>query len=281
MTRKNLKYFFIAGGLVIALLISCIITLPDGKLHVYFLDVGQGDAALIRTPLNKFILVDGGPDDSVLRGLGDIMPFYTRTIDLIILTHPHPDHINGLIEVLKRYKVDKVFMTGINYHYAGYDEFLDLLAKNSIPVTLADGHDFDFGGTKIDVIFPIHSLQGREFENINNSSIVFRLIYGKSIFYFSGDAEKPEEEDILAAHADVNAEVLKVGHHGSRTASSEAMIGLIHPFYAVISCGKDNSFKHPHAETIDTLTKHDAKILRTDLMGTIGFESDGNVIRRD
>jgi competence protein ComEC len=278
----NRKYLFIAAGIIAALAINIVSTLPDGKLHVYFLDVGQGDSALVRTPSNRFILIDGGPDDSVLRGVGAVMPFYERRIDLVILTHPHPDHINGLVEVLKRYTVDTVLMTGINYDYAGYDEFLDLLARDNTKVFFADGHDYMFDTTMIDVIYPFDSLQGREFENINNSSIVFRLIYGESEFYFSGDAEIPVEEKITAKHPDIHADVLKVPHHGSRTASSKALVDMIHPVYAVISVGVDNQFKHPHKETIDTLTRENVKILRTDLIGAIEFESDGkNIIRKD
>lgn len=281
MKRKNLKYFLIAAGLIAFLGINFIFGLSDGKLHVYFLDVGQGDSALVRTPSNQFILIDGGPDDSVLRGLGRVMPFYERTIDLIILSHPHPDHVNGLVEVLKRYKVNEVLMNGINYNYAGYREFLDLLARNKVKTFLADGRDYKFGPIIFDVVYPFESLQGREFENANNSSIVFRLIYGRTIFYFSGDAEKQVEEKILATHTDIHADVLKVPHHGSKTASSDALIKMIKPAYAVISLGMNNSFKFPHKETIDTLTKYGVKILRTDLMGMIEFESDGKNLIRD
>jgi competence protein ComEC len=206
------------------------------------------------------------------------MPFYVRTLDLVVLTHPHPDHINGLIEALKRYEVMAVLITGINYKYAGYDEFLEILDEKDIKVFLADGRDFQLDGVMFDMIFPFGSIQGREFENINNSSIVFRLIYGESEFYFSGDAELPVEAQIVAKNIDVYADVLKVAHHGSRTASSDALVDLIHPAYAVISVGTDNSFKHPHKETIDVLTADNVKILRTDLTGTIEFVSDGKTL---
>ncbi len=280
--KKNcgyLKYYLIASGLIVILALNYIFTLSDGKLHVFFLDVGQGDATLIRSPDNSYILIDGGPDDSVLRGLGRVMPFYARTIDLVILTHPHPDHINGLIEVLKRYEVKSVLLTGINYDYAGYSEFINLLAQNGVKVIFATGRDFEFGGLDFDMIFPFDSIQGRRFENVNNSSIVFRMIDGECVFYFSGDAETLEEEAILAARGDIGANILKVGHHGSRTASGDTIVSLIHPDYAVISVGKDNKFNHPHAETIDTMQKHYVKILRTDILGAIEFESDGEKIR--
>lgn len=279
-SKKKFKYALIACGLIMALIANYILTLPDGKLHVYFLDVGQGDAALVRTPLNKYILIDGGPDDGVLRGMGGVLPFYVHDIELVILTHPHPDHVNGLVEVLKRYKIGTVLMTGISYDYAGYTAFLDILARNKISVIFANGSDFQFGGVTFDIIYPLSSLQGRSFENVNNSSIVFRLIYGESEFYFSGDAERPEESQILTTNVDVKADVLKVGHHGSRTASSPELVELIHPDYAVISLGADNSFKHPHSETIKTLSEDNIKILRTDFLGTIEFESDGENITR-
>jgi competence protein ComEC len=276
MKRKSLQYFSIAVALLLCLIVHYSLTLPDGRLHVYFLDVGQGDASLIRTPSNKFILVDGGPDDSILQRLGETMPFYARTFDLVILTHPHPDHVNGLVEVLKRYDVRRVLITGLSYDYSGYTEFLEMLRSKKIPVDFANSDsDYFFGEVTLDTIYPFESLQGQRMENANNSSIVFRLIYGESGFYFSGDAEVQEEEIIVGSKQEIESDVLKVGHHGSRTASSESIITLIRPQYAVISAGINNKFKHPHPETINILQKEKARILRTDLSGTVEFISDG------
>jgi len=286
-----LEYFFAAG-------------LSDGRLHVYALNIGQGDSLLIRTPSDRFILVDGGPDDSVLNQMADVMPFYRRDIALVILTHPHPDHVNGLVEVVRRYNVARVIMTGIDYHDAGYTAFMEAIAGRGVPVKFADGKDMvlgddngdgsdagagsgsgatnpDYGdrAVTLDFLYPLSSIQGRSFVNINNSSIVFRLIYGKTVILFEGDCEVECERKILESAAvtgaDLSADVLKVGHHGSRTSSSEAMLDAVNPTYAVISCGVDNSFKHPHPETISKLQARGVRIYRTDIDGRVEFVSDG------
>jgi competence protein ComEC len=256
--------------LLMGLLFFCFVSLPDGLLHVFILNVGQGDSILIRTPQNDLILVDGGPNDQVLQELSSVLPFYERTIDLMILTHPHPDHVNGLIEVLRRYDVKQVMMTGIDYSYAGYDTFLNLLKEKGIEVILINGkNDYRTGNVIIDVLYPLKSVQGQEFLNVNNSSIVFRLIYGKNRFYFAGDLEKEGEAKLVESGLDLRADALKVGHHGSRTSSSEALLDEIRPEMALISCGIDNKFKHPHPETISKFQQRRIKVSRTDLDGRI------------
>ena len=278
---KFIKYT--GGALVIcaALLYFCLGSLPDGRLHVYMLNIGQGDSLLIRTPAGGYVLVDGGPDDSVMRELSAVMPFYEHTIDTVILTHPHPDHVNGLVEVLKRYKVRQVIMTGINYSYPGYAAFLDELERGRVSVFLANGSDFRTGALVFDFLFPFETLQGRTFENVNNSSIVFRLLYGKNVIYFSGDCELECEGKLVESGLDLSADVLKVGHHGSRTSSSEALLDLVFGDgpgrigKALISCGVDNRFKHPHAETVAKLQARGVKIFRTDVDGRVEVESDG------
>lgn len=272
------------------LLGACLLSLPDGKLHVYVLDVGQGDAILIRAPTGEFILVDGGPDAAVVAQIDRVMPFYERQIDLMILSHPHADHVNGLVEVLKRYEVKQVMMTGVSYKFAGYSAFLEQISQQKIPVVYAGArNDYHLGNLFFDMIFPLQSLQGKTFENHNNGSIVFRLIYGQKVFYFSGDAELQEEEKILAAridggrqpnsynasYLDLRADFLKASHHGSKTSSSEALLDRMEPLYAAISDGLQNKFKHPHAETIEHLMARKIEILRTDLDGMIEAVSDG------
>lgn len=328
--KKYFKYGLWAILIAGALAYFYATTLSDGRLHVYALDVGQGDALLIRTPSDEFILVDGGPNDAVLNELADVMPFYRRDIALVILTHPHADHVDGLVEVVRRYEVERSLITGIDYSYPGYRAFLDAVAERGVTVDFADGEDMVFGGSggvsaaggagggvsdagddvvttggtvggaggvTLDFVYPLSSLQGRTFTNINNSSIVFRLIYGKTVFLFEGDCELECEEKMLAGasddggvalsadtgaggnggagHADLRADVLKVGHHGSRTASSEAFLDAVAPDYAMITCGEDNSFKHPHPETVEKLQERGVRIFRTDIDGRVEFVSDG------
>ena len=271
-------YKWLMGGIILAmtLLFICIYSLPDGNLHVFVLDIGQGDSVLVTTAANEHILVDGGPDDEVIEQLSRVMPFYERTIDLVILTHPHADHVDGLAEVLKRYRVKQVMITGMSGYSPGYIAFLNEIVRQKIPILFAgSGKDYRFGNLILDVIYPFESLQGVHFENLNNGSIVFRLIYGERIFYFSGDAETEEEEKILVTGLDLRADFYKVGHHGSRTSSGVHLLERIQPLYAVISCGVDNKFKHPHGITLQHLHERNIKIYRTDLDGTIEAVSDG------
>jgi competence protein ComEC len=287
--NKHLKYGLWAILIMASLIYYYATGLSDGRLHFYALDVGQGDALLIRTPDDEFVLVDGGPDDSVLNELAEVMPFYRRDLALVFLTHPHPDHVNGLVEVVRRYDVERVLMTGIDYDYAGYRAFLEAVAERGVGVDFADGEDFkmggsDSGGVTLDMVFPATSIQGRSFTNVNNSSIVFRLIYGETVFFFEGDCELECEEKIVAeaemGGATLSADVLKVGHHGSRTSSGEALLdavfaGATSPQYAVIQVGTDNRFKHPHPETVIKLQERGVRILRTDIDGRVEFMSDG------
>lgn len=277
--NKILKTLFLIITFGIGLLILCIFSLGDDLLHVYYLDVGQGDGILIRTPANEYIVIDGGPNDAILTEISRIMPFYERTIDVMILTHPHADHIDGLIEILERYKVNSVVITGVLYDYAGYERFYELLINRSVPVYYVNGEvDFKLGNIIFDMLYPLESLQGTRLENVNNSSITFRLIYGDSAFYFSGDLEVEGEEKLVERNLDLSANVFKSGHHGSRTSNSTGILHKIDAEIAVISCGVDNPFKHPHAETIAKFNDSNMGVLRTDLDGTIEIVSDGDEI---
>lgn len=269
-------------GLLMALLVAAgvfIVKLPDGKLHFWALDVGQGDAILLVLPDGNKVLVDGGADDKVVQRLAEVLPFYDRTIELVILTHPHPDHMIGLIEVIKRYDVGRLVMTGIKYDYPGYDAFLETVAKKQVPVLFADGKkDLKFGEVILDFLFPLAPIQGQYFGNVNNSSIVFRVLYGNNAFILQGDLEKEGEAQLAASGLDLRASVIKVGHHGSRTASSDDYLAKVLADFAVISCGAGNRYNHPHIETMRALKKYRVKVWRTDLDGTVEFASDGNVI---
>lgn len=285
----------------------CLASLPDGKLHVFVLDVGQGDSILIQTPTNERILVDGGPDDAVVQELGKVMPFYEKNIDAVILSHPHLDHVNGLVEVLKRYHVGAVMMTGVKYNFSGYFAFLDQIAAQKIPVVYAGAKvrgslgggshgrtgglanstavgasdvsaDYQLGSVTLDMLFPFESEQGRSFENQNNGSIVFRLLYGKRSFYFPGDLEKESEEKLAASGLDLRADFLKAPHHGSKTSSTPALLDRIRPLFAAISCGVDNKFKHPFPGTLAHYQERKISTFRTDLDGIIEAVSDGDFL---
>lgn len=285
---KRLSFYVAAGlGMLGVLLWLCLRSLPDGRLHVFVLDIGQGDAILVQTPTGERMLIDGGPNDSIMKELGKVMPFYERTIDVVVLSHPHADHVDGLVEVLKRYRVGAVVMSGVKYNYTGYTAFVEEVAARHIPLVYAGAKfpaagggtaDYRLGSVTLDMLFPFESEQGRSFENQNNGSVVFRLLYGDRSFYFSGDLEVEGEEKLVASGLDLRADFYKAGHHGSRTAGSVPLLDRVRPEYAAISCGVDNKFKHPHPITLEHFQERGMKIFRTDLEGMIEVVSDGKML---
>lgn len=229
--------------------------LPDGTLRVTFLDVGQGDASFITTPSGRQILIDGGPDESALRGIARHMPFLDRRIDLLILSHPQLDHMAAFPEILRRYRVDRVLMTGVQYDLPQYRETLSLIHSQRIPIWLADPRkDIDLGdGVILDIVWPSPSLFGQSMKQVNNSSIILRVIHGSGSVLFTGDAEEVEERAALASGADVHADVLKAGHHGSKTSSGTGFLLVVDPNVAVVSASKINRYGHPHAIILERL----------------------------
>lgn len=253
---------------------SAVYYLNNSKLEVIFFDVGQGDSIFIEIPSGYQILIDGGPTSVVLEKLGERMPFWDKTIDLIILTHPDHDHISGLLEVLERYKVDNILWTGILSEGGEYEQWLDLISKEGAEIIIAKaGQRITAGDARIDVLFPFENLEGDKVSDANNTSIVSKLIFGKTSFLFMGDAYKSTERLLN----NIDSDVLKVSHHGSKTSSDKNFISLVSPNIAVISCGQDNSYGHPHQETLDSLLG--IEVLRTDLIGDIKIISDGEKIK--
>lgn len=258
----------IAGYAALAVLIW---QLPDDEFHVYFLNIGQGDSILIKTPENHQILVDGGPKNYVLQQLDEVMPFFDKSIDLVVITHPHADHVDGLVEVLKRYQVNAILMTGVDYPSPDYDEFLKVAAEKNIKVFIAKNDlDFKFGSVIFDVLYPNKPMLEEKLKNLNNSSIVAKVLYGGKSLLLVGDMELEEESLLIKTGLNLKADVLKVGHHGSRTSSSKKFLDLVKPEIAVIQSGKGNPFGHPHKETLDKLKAAGIKqIYRNDLDGRV------------
>ncbi len=234
------------------------------------LDVGQGDALFIESPTGTQILVDGGPPKKVLNQLSRVMSPFDRTIDAFIITNPDQDHIAGFLDVLKLYKVDKVFESGTLTDSKVYQNLKDELKKNNIPSILAKtGMKLNLGaGVIIDILFPDRNVSAW---TTNDGSIVAKLSYGDTSIMLTGDATIKTEKIILEENSEIqlNSDILKTGHHGSRTSSSPEFVKAISPTYALISDGKNNKYGHPHQETLDTLAQFRAKIFRTDLLGAI------------
>ncbi len=239
--------------------------IPDDSFHIYFLDVGQGDAIFIKTPENHQILIDGGPQNSVIEELTDILPFFDKSIDLVVLTHPHNDHISGLIHVLKRYDVDNVLITGVDHDSFYYQEFLHEISRSEIVLAQND-YALMLGNVLLDIVYPMQQLTGESFSNLNNSSIVLSVKYGDKTILLTGDLE---EEFQLSGN--LEADILKVGHHGSKGSSSMDFLEKVMPEVAVIQVGDGNQFGHPHEETLKSLEKIGAKVYRNDLSGRIEF----------
>ena len=270
--KISFKYI---AGLVVFLIIGVflIFQLPYQKILVSFLNVGQGDSIFIRTPDDYTVLIDGGPSANVLDELGEVVPIYNRTIDLIILSHPHADHVNGLVEVAKRFKVEKVLIVGTPYHNAFYKEFLRVINQNEIPLKIAQSnHDIKLGNyVFIDVVWPINSMVGKHFENVNNASLSVRILFEDYSVLLTGDAEIEQEKEIADSGFDIKADILKAGHHGSRTASSEEFLDEVNPEIAVIQTEKENDFSHPHKEILQKFFEREIEVRRNDVEGRIDF----------
>lgn len=245
--------------------------IPDGNFHAYFLNIGQGDSILIKTPENHKILIDGGPKNYVFQELDKVMPFFDKTIDLVVLTHPHADHIDGLVEVLKRYRVNAIMMTGVDYKSPNYSEFLKVATEKNIPTYIAKNKlDFKFGDVLLDVLYPEKELLGTDFKNLNNSSIIIKISYRNRQIMLSGDMEFEEENSLMKMGLNLGADILKVGHHGSKTSSSKKFLDLVKPEIAIIQSGRGNPFGHPSKEALERLKAAGVgQIYRNDLNGRV------------
>jgi len=241
-----------------------------GNLKVVFFDVGQGDSIFIETSAGHQILIDGGSSNKILSKLAGEIPFWDRTLDLVILTHPEKDHLGGLLWVLDRYEVANVLWTGILRDTNAFKRWQEKLKEEKANKVIAKaGQEIKAGRARIFILYPFESLAGRKYKDSNDTSIVARLIFGKNSFLFTGDATKKTEEKLLAEKVNIDSDVLKVGHHGSKTSTGEEFLEEVSPEIAVISCGRNNSYGHPHEIVLQRLKNFGINILRTDLEGDI------------
>ncbi len=278
--KNNLKYLLIIVLFGVATLIwYAVFAESRSGLMVAFLDVGQGDAIFIQAENGNQVLLDGGPNKAVLRQLSKVMPFYDRSIDMIINSHPHADHIAGLDEVLKRYDIGSAIESGNVVNTPVYQEWEKLISDRKIP------HFYGKRGMKInldknlylEILLPVINAQNLD---PHAGMLVAKLVYGNTSYLLMGDAEKPIENYLISLEGNppaggLETNVLKIGHHGSNKSTSESLLGFSAPQYAVISVGKDNSYGHPHKETLDILNRFSISIFRTDELGMIKTKSDG------
>lgn len=241
------------------------------QARLSILDVGQGDAILLTTAQNKHILIDGGPGQNILSPLSGHLPPFDRTIDLIIITHPHADHLDGLLAVLRQYTVRGVLFTNVTYTSTNYTRFLVEARKAGVLLFTARA-DEDWlleNNLLLDILFPFDDLGKSLFRNINNSSLVFKLIASQDICLFTGDMEKELERILWIYYQNsLQANCLKVAHHGSKTSSSSPFLQFVKPQEMWISVGANNNYKHPDQGTFSRLSAL-GSVFRTDKVGTI------------
>lgn len=281
LARRLLRPRLLGAMLVLILVVVSLASLPDGRLHLTALDIGQGDAILIETASGATMLIDGGPDpDLTLRRLGEALPFHRRTIDVVLLTHPHEDHIAGLVEVLARYRVGLLLHAGIAFENSAYDRLLADAAALDIPVRLARaGQQVHLDAvTEVEVLYPTNADAGLPLPegDINNGSVVALLRQGGFSTLLTGDAEAPIESLLEARGLLEPVDVLKTGHHGSDSSTTEALLAVTRPSVALISDGVDNEYGHPSSPTLRRLADVPGlTVLRTDLHGNLEVISDG------
>lgn len=281
--QKYYPIFFIVVLVAVNIFIWSVV-LRDEKtkeLTVAFLDVGAGDSIYIEAPNGNKMLIDGGPDRSVVRELSEIIPFYERTIDVVLATHPDKDHIGGLIDVLKNYETKMILTTGATsttetdkaFGKAIFDEekmgAKNILVRRGSVVNLSE-----------DVLFTVlYPVAIHPKEPTNDTSIVGMLTYGNQSFLLTGDAPQKVERYLVSVDGKkLKAQVLKIGHHGSKTSSSEVFIGNVSPDYAIISTAKKNRYGHPNKEVINLLKKYNIPTLATYDSGKIIFKTDGEIL---
>jgi competence protein ComEC len=273
--RLPVKWVVPALGVIATLVWLAAATMPDDRLQVSFLNVGQGDAILIQKGTQQ-ILVDGGPSPQAIGlELGKKMPFWDRTIDLIVLTHPEADHLTGLVEVLKRYRVKQVLYPDLEYESELNNEWLSLIESKDIKCTLAQaGQHLDFSPeVTIEVLNP----QTPPLTEANDNSVVLCLTIGRVSFLLTADIMQAAEFELITRRANLSNTVLKVAHHGSDTSTSPEFLAVVNPRIAVISVGKDNAFGHPNQEVMGRLEQRlgQENVYRTDENGTIEFTTNG------
>lgn len=252
----------------------------EPRLTVSFLDVGQGDAILIEGPTGIEMLVDGGKDRSVLRQLPRVMGPLDRSIDIVVATHPDADHIGGLPGVLSRYVVTRFFEPGRVGDTSLY-ESLEVAVDRERGITdgiLRNGMRIHLGGgAYADILHPEDNVT--QLRETNDASIVMRVVYGETEFMLTGDASAWVEDRIVARYgSSIASDVLKAGHHGSKTSTGPAFLAMVDPGFVVVSAGKDNSYGHPHEEVVGRVRESGATLVSTSESGTITFVSDGKVV---
>lgn len=282
MTRRH-KLAAIAGFCLLAAAASFWMEVRlrrPGATELWFFDVGQGDAALIRSPDGRSMLIDGGLDDTVLEGLAAALPWWQKKIDVILVTHLDTDHFVGLFGVLKKYRIGEIWWTGVAPNTATARRFVAAVEDAGIRQRFVQrGERFDFGGQRtFEALFPAEDLRGRIVSKTttnakgggtNDYGVVGRFDCGAERALYAADVSSHVEDRLIADGTPLQAELLKVPHHGSRYSSSDAFLDAVAPREAVISVGAGNRYGHPTARVLAALLERGIRVRRTDREGTI------------
>ena len=275
----NQRFFTLICILLTAVLIFITQQQPDlspidGEIRVHFIDVGQGDSILVQSS-DHAVLIDAGPPAAGQNLVVYLEELGIRTLDYVVATHPHSDHIGGMSRVLDRFFVHELWMPDVSHNTATFEQFLDAIERNNLEITTVQAGDIlSAGPIRMTAVSPNRS----GYSNLNDYSIVLHMQYGRTSFLFTGDAEALSENEMIAAGWNLQANVLNVGHHGSRTSTTDSFLNAVYPQIAVISLAAGNQFNHPHPEVLERLAQRGIEVLRTDELGTIVMSTDGDYI---
>lgn len=244
-------------------------------LSVHFIDVGQGDCIFIKIGDNT-MLIDSGEKNNDEKIIKYLRNNGVDRVDYIIATHPHSDHIGAMETIIESFEIKNVIMPRLSEQNMpttkGYEKFLIAVKNSGANVIAATPfNEYEFGDANFAILSP-----SNQSKNLNNMSVVIKLSFGDTSFLFTGDAESQVEQELISSGYDIRSNVLKMGHHGSNTSNTERFLQAVNPSFSVISCGKDNSYGHPHEEVVELLNKYDINYKRTDKNGIIVVGSDGS-----
>lgn len=248
-----------------------------GILEVHYLDVAQGDSIYIKSG-DCDVLIDAGPKSEINHLLQQLAELNVKDLDIVIATHPHEDHIGGMVGIFDTYKVKKFYMPKVTNTTMVFENMINSIKNEELKIkTIKEGTKIKIDGGGVIKAF---SPGEEDYDNLNDYSPIMKLTFGETTFMFTGDAEQLAEEEVLSKYSeeDLKSDVIKIGHHGSTTSSSEDFIKAVLPKYGIISCGEDNPYGHPRKKTLKTLSKYNIEIYRTDKQGQITAISDGETI---
>lgn len=277
LTTKNFSFLLIILLSFAVFSYKIVSPLEKHNFLVHFIDVGQGDSILIQAN-NKNLLIDSGTEDSIDHLVKYLKKSKVKKLDYIIATHPHADHIGGMNVIIDKFNVGSFFAPKVSHTNESFKSMITSLKNKNLPINILNSKkdiSIDLGkNTNIKILAPTD----KDYENINNYSPIIKIYYGKTSFLFTGDAEEELENEVLSENFILKANVLKIGHHGSNTSTSEEFLKDIQPQVAIISVGLDNSYGHPNYITLQKLNDNNVRVLRTDEDGTIVISSNGNNI---